>query len=163
MVGGTSCFSAFVKHKDIRSSLVLISDISSTITHSRKISEEGKSLSAKKKKVTFYSLKRRMLSLLLRSFEHETDPTNMQLLMCGLLMVMQDHVTYENTCAQTEAAPKDTADAEVSMITQQCSSTGISPVTSLSKMINISTESYFPSTFKSQENLLLFSSKDAVG
>ena len=87
----------------------------------------------------------------------------MQLLMCGLLMVMQDHVTYENTCAQTEAAPKDMADAEVSMITQQSSSTRISPVTSLSKMINISTESYFPSTFKSQENLLLFSSKDAVG
>lgn len=148
----------------IQLSLVLISDISSTITRGRKVGEENRSLSAKKKKqVTFYSLKRRILSLLLRSFEHETDPTNMQLLMCGLLMVMQDHVTYENTCAQTEAAPKDTADAEVSMITQQSSSAGISPVTSLSKMINISTESYFPSTFKSQENLLLFSSKDAVG
>ena len=105
-----------------------------------------------------------MLSLLLRSFEHETDATNMQLLMCGLLMVMQDHVTYENSCAQSEtAAAKDTADAEVSMITQRSSSVGISPVSSLSKMMNITTESYFPSTFKSQENLLLLSGKDAVG
>lgn len=113
--------------------------------------------SKKKKHVTFFSLKRHMVSLLLRSFEHESDSTNMQLLLCGLLMVIQDHVTYENTCAQTEAATKDTADAEVSMITQQSSSAGISPVSSLSKMMNITSESYFPSTFKSQENLLLFS------
>jgi len=85
----------------------------------------------------------------------------MQLLLCGLLMVIQDHVTYENTSAQTEATAKDTADAEVSMITQQHDS--ISPVTSLTKMMNISSENYFPSTFKSQENLLLFSGKDSVG
>ena len=78
-------------------------------------------------------------------------------------MVIQDHVTYENACAQTEAAAKDTADAEVSMITQQSDSSGISPVTSLSKMMNITSESYFPSTFKSQENLLLFSGKDNLG
>lgn len=142
--------------------LVLISDISSTIAHSGK-GEEGKSLPSKKKKqVTFYSLKRRIFSLLLRSFDHETDATNMQLLLCGLLMVIQDHVTYENTCAQTEAVAKDTADAEVSMITQQ-SDTSISPVASLSKMINITSESYFPSTFKSQENLLLFQGKDTIG
>ena len=87
----------------------------------------------------------------------------MQLLLCGLLMVIQDHVTYENTYAETEAVAKDTADAEVSMITQQSDSLGISPVTSLSKMMNITSESYFPSTFKSQENLLLFSGKDTLG
>ena len=140
----------------------VIPDISSTITHSGKGSEEGKSaLSKKKKHVTFYSLKRRILSLLLRSFEHETDAVNMQLLLCGLLMVLQDHVTYENASAQTEAASKDTADAEVTMITQQNDS--ISPVTSLTKMMNITSENYFPSTFKSQENLLLFSGKDTVG
>ena len=87
----------------------------------------------------------------------------MQLLLCGLLMVIQDHVTYENTYAETEAAAKDTADAEVSMITQRSDSLGISPVTSLSKMMNITNENYFPSTFKSQENLLLFSGKDTLG
>ncbi len=142
----------------------LISDISSTISHSGKGGEEGKSSSSRKKKhVTFYSLKRRILSLLLRSFEHETDAINMQLLLCGLLMVIQDHVTYENTYAETEAAAKDTADAEVSMITQRSDSLGISPVTSLSKMMNITNENYFPSTFKSQENLLLFSGKDTLG
>lgn len=104
-----------------------------------------------------------MLSLLLRSFEHETDATNMQLLLCALLMIIQDHVTYENTCAHTEAVAKDTADAEVSMITQQSSSSGISPVSSLSKIMNVSSENYFPTTFKSQENLFLFSAKDTVG
>ena len=62
------------------------------------------------KHVTFYSLKKRILSLLLRSFEHETDAVNMQLLLCGLLMVIQDHVTYENTYAETEAIAKDTAE-----------------------------------------------------
>ena len=72
-------------------------------------------------------------------------------------------MTYENTYAETEAVAKDTADAEVSMITQQSDSLGISPVTSLSKMMNITSESYFPSTFKSQENLLLFSGKDTLG
>lgn len=87
----------------------------------------------------------------------------MQLLLCGLLMVIQDLVTYENTCACTEAAAKDTADAEVSMITQQSDSSVISPVTSLSKMMNITSENYFPTTFKSQENLLLFSGKDVIG
>jgi len=144
--------------------VVLILDISSTIARSGKGSEEGRSLSSKKKKhVTFYSLKRRIVSLLLRSFEYETDPINMQLLLCGLLMVIQDHVTYENTCARTEAAAKDTADAEVSMITQQSDSSVISPVTSLSKMMNITSENYFPTTFKSQENLLLFSGKDIIG
>lgn len=86
----------------------------------------------------------------------------MQLLLCGLLMVIQDHVTYENTYAKTEAVAKDTADAEVSMITQQSDSLGISPVASLSKMMNITSENYFPSTFKSQDNLLLFG-KDTLG
>ena len=140
----------------------VISDISSTIAHSGKGGEESMS-SKKKKHVTFYSLKRRILSLLLRSFEHETDAVNMQLLLCGLLMVIQDHVTYENTYAESEAAAKDTADAEVSMITQRSYSLGISPVSSLSKMMNITNENYFPSTFKSQENLLLFSGKDTLG
>ena len=128
----------------------LISDISSTIAHSGKGGEEGKlSSSRKKKHITFYSLKRCILSQLLQSFEHEIDAVNMQLLRCGLLMVIQDHVTFENTCAETEAAAKDTADAEVSMITQRSDSLGISPVTSLSKMMNITSETYFPSTFKS--------------
>lgn len=134
----------------------LVSDISSTIAHSGKGGEEG-NLLKKKKHVTFYSLKRRILSLLLRSFEHETDAINMQLLLCGLLMVIEDHITYENACARTEAA----ADAEVSMITQQ-SDLSISPVSSLSKMMNITSESYFPSTFKSHENLL-FSGKEIIG
>ena len=87
----------------------------------------------------------------------------MQLLLCGLLMVIQDHVTYENTCAHAEAAAKDTADAEVSMITQQSDSSVIGAVNSLSKMMNITSENYFPTTFKSQENLLLFSGKDVIG
>ena len=87
------------------------------IAHSGKGGEEGKSTSSKKKKhVTFYSLMKHILSLLLRLFEHEMDAVNMQLLLCGLLMVIQDHVTYENTCAETEAVAKDIADAEVSLI-----------------------------------------------
>ena len=61
-------------------------------------------------------MKKCILSLLLQSFEHETDAVNMQLLLCGLLMVIQDHVTFENTYAETEAVAKDTADVEVSMI-----------------------------------------------
>lgn len=51
-------------------------------------------------------------------------------------MVIQDHVIFENTCAQTIAVTKDMADAEVSMIIQP-SDTSISPVASLSKMIDI--------------------------
>lgn len=146
--------------------VAFVLDISSTIAHSGKGGQEGKSLSAKKKKqqITFYSLNRRILSLLLRSFDYETDAVNMQLLLCGLLMVIQDHMSYERACAQTETAVKDTTDVEVSMITRQSSdSSVISPVASLSKMINISSENYFPATFKSQENLLLFSGKDTIG
>ena len=137
-------------------------DISSVVAHS---DEKGRPSSnyKKKKLVTFYSLKRRILSLLLRSFDYETDAVNMQLLLCGLLMVIQDHVKYENACAETESAAKDTADAEVSMITQQSDSSVTSPVTSLNKMISISSETYFPATLKSQENLLLYSGKDTIG
>jgi len=115
-----------------------------------------------KKPTTFLSLEHCILSLLLRSFEHETDATNMQLLLCGLLIVIQDRVTYDNTCVKTEATAKDTADAEVSMINQQ-SDDASGSINNLSKMMNITSDSYFPSTFKSQENLLLYSGKDSLG
>ena len=115
-----------------------------------------------KKQTTFLSLERCILSLLLRSFDHETDATNIQLLLCGLLTIIQDRVTYDNMCVKTEATAKDTADMEVSMINQQSDNASES-INNLTRMMNITSDSYFPSTFKSQENLLLYSGKDSLG
>ena len=124
--------------------------------------EEDRDGTSSKSQTTFLSLERCILSLLLRSIEYETDAINMQLLLCGLLVVMQDRVTYDNMCAKTEVAAKDTTDAEVSMINQQNDSASES-IHNLTKLINITSDSYFPSTFKSQENLLLYSGKDSLG
>ena len=81
--------------------------------------EEDRDGTSSKSQTTFLSLERCItciLSLLLRSIEHETDAINMQLLLCSLLIIMQDCITYDNMCAKTEVAAKDTTDAEVSMI-----------------------------------------------
>ena len=59
-------------------------------------------------------------------------------------------------CARTEVAAKDTTDAEVSMINQQCDE-------SIHNLTKMTSDSYFPSTFKSQGNLLLYSGKDCLG
>ncbi len=45
---------------------------------------------------TFFSLQDRLLSLLFSALQHETDPSNVQMLLHGMLVFIQDIVTYEN-------------------------------------------------------------------
>lgn len=61
-----------------------------------------------------------MLQLLFSAIDHETDPSNMQMLLHGLMVIIQDIVTYENAVAKM--VEEETAeDMEVSLIFGQTS------------------------------------------
>ena len=69
--------------------------------------------------LTFHSLQDRILQLLFSAIQHETDATNIQMLLHGLMAMIRDVVTYENAVAKMVEEEMSEGDMEVSAILSQ--------------------------------------------
>nr|KAG5690370.1 hypothetical protein BaRGS_001292 [Batillaria attramentaria] len=80
-----------------------INDILSTTT----------TLGNKEQPISFLSLKNRITELLRVALTNETDPTNTQMLLGGLMLVVQDLATCEETDSMTLQPGQDTSDSDI--------------------------------------------------
>ncbi|XP_070179509.1 ral GTPase-activating protein subunit beta-like isoform X2 [Littorina saxatilis] len=73
---------------------------------------------------TFLSLKNRIIDLLRIALTNETDPTNTQMLLGGLMLVVQDLATCEETESMTVQPGQDTSDSDVNPEPRASTSSG---------------------------------------